>query len=300
MRDIILNVSGLEKYYGDFHALKGVDVTVRKGEIFGLLGPNGAGKTTLLRTLVGLIRPHSGSIEFFGKYGLNHLDKVLGQVGCIIEEPRFFPYLSGKRNLQVSSLYYPQPIPDSKIEELVRLVGLTGREGDKVKTYSQGMRQRLGIAQAMLSDPEIIILDEPTNGLDPKGIIELRELIIRLKEEFGKTIIISSHILSEVEQMADSMAIIDKGVCVSQGQVSDLLSKNAVTVSMETDDPAATKVMLEALKMRVLRDREALTFQTDLESIPMVVEKLTGAGQKIFRLDHRRKLEDYFLKLTAA
>jgi ABC-2 type transport system ATP-binding protein len=273
---------------------------VKRGEIFGLLGPNGAGKTTMIRILVGLIKPNAGTVRYFDKIDLKDLNDALPRIGSIIEEPRFYPYLSGKLNLQVSARYYPTKIGNQRISELIDLVGLKGRENDRVSTYSQGMRQRLGIAQAMLNDPEIIILDEPTNGLDPKGIIELRQLIIRLKEEFGKTVILSSHILSEVEQMADSMAIINKGVCVSQGNVSELLSKNSVSVSLETGDLEASKVMIEAMGYSVTRDQKAINFNAELDAIPNLVAKLTAAGQKIYRLDHRRKLEDYFLKLTAA
>lgn len=300
MSQTILSVNGLEKYYGTFRALKGLDLEVKRGEIFGLLGPNGAGKTTMIRILVGLIKPNAGTVRYFDKIDLKDLNDALPRIGSIIEEPRFYPYLSGKLNLQVSARYYPTKIGNQRISELIDLVGLKGRENDRVSTYSQGMRQRLGIAQAMLNDPEIIILDEPTNGLDPKGIIELRQLIIRLKEEFGKTVILSSHILSEVEQMADSMAIINKGVCVSQGNVSELLSKNSVSVSLETGDLEASKVMIEAMGYSVTRDQKAINFNAELDAIPNLVAKLTAAGQKIYRLDHRRKLEDYFLKLTAA
>jgi len=300
VKETILSVTGLEKYYGNFHALKGLNLEVKRGEIFGLLGPNGAGKTTMIRILVGLIKPNKGTVRYFDKIDLKDLNDVLPRIGSIIEEPRFYPYLSGKLNLQVSARYYPKGITNKRIAELIELVGLTGREKDRVSTYSQGMRQRLGIAQAMLNDPEIIILDEPTNGLDPKGIIELRQLIIRLKEEFGKTVILSSHILSEVEQMADSMAIINKGICVSQGNVAELLSSNSVAVSLETNDLPASKVMIEAMGYKVILDQHALNFQTELDAIPNVVAKLTNAEQKIYRLDHRRKLEDYFLKLTAA
>ncbi|MFT4524025.1 MAG: ABC-type multidrug transport system ATPase subunit [Granulosicoccus sp.] len=296
----ILKVVGLEKYYGDFHALKGVDMEVNEGQIFGLLGPNGAGKTTMLRMLVGLIRPTAGTVTYFGGLGLKEIGKVLPRIGCIIEEPKFYPYLSGLTNLNISSKYFPNKISDERINDMIELVGLTRRERDKVSTYSQGMRQRLGIAQAMLNDPDLIFLDEPTNGLDPKGIIELRQLIIRLKKEFGKTVIISSHILSEIEEMADSMAIINKGVCVSQGSVSELLGKNIVTVNVETDNQAAAAVVLTRLLFTPIKDQNTLIFQAELDQIPNVVEKLISTGRKIYRLDHKRKLEDYFLKLTAA
>ena len=300
MNQQILKVEQLEKYYGNFHALKGVDMQVHRGEIFGLLGPNGAGKTTMLRMLVGLIAPSAGRVTYFGELQLNELNKVLPRIGCIIEEPKFYPYLSGLTNLKVAAKYFPNKIPDDRIHEMIGLVGLKGRENDRVSTYSQGMRQRLGIAQAMLNNPDLIFLDEPTNGLDPKGIVELRQLIIRLKEEFGKTVIISSHILSEIEEMADSMAIINNGKCVSQGPVAELLAKNTVTVSVETDDQEAALVTLMALESRRTRDQNTLVFQAELNHIPTVVEKLILTGRKILRLDHRRKLEDYFLKLTAA
>ena len=300
MNHQILKVESLEKYYGDFHALKGVDMEVSRGEIFGLLGPNGAGKTTMLRMLVGLIKPNSGTVTYFENLNLSELGKVLPRIGCIIEEPKFYPYLSGLTNLKVAASYFPNQITDQRISDMIELVGLSGREKDRVSTYSQGMRQRLGIAQAMLNDPDLIFLDEPTNGLDPKGIIELRQLIIRLKEEFGKTVIISSHILSEIEEMADSMAIINKGVCVSQGSVSELLSKNVVTVSVETDDQEAAFATLVALQFNPSKEQNTLVFQSELDDIPKVVEKLMSTGRKIVRLDHKRKLEDYFLKLTAA
>lgn len=300
MSNQILKVEGLEKYYGKFHALKGVDMEVNAGEIFGLLGPNGAGKTTMLRMLVGLISPSNGSVTYFGNLQLNELGKVLPRIGCIIEEPKFYPYLSGLTNLKVARSYFPNKISDQRVDEMIELVGLKGRENDRVSTYSQGMRQRLGIAQAMLNNPDLIFLDEPTNGLDPKGIIELRQLIIRLKEEFGKTVIISSHILSEIEEMADSMAIINKGVCVSQGSVSELLARNTVTVSIETDDQDAAQTALAALNYNAKKDQNTLVFQAELDEIPRIVEKLMSTGRKIYRLDHKRKLEDYFLKLTAA
>lgn len=300
MSSSVLSISGLEKFYGSFHALKGLNLEMKEGEIFGLLGPNGAGKTTMLRILVGLISSSAGEVKFFNQFGLNDLNQILPRIGCIIEEPRFYNYLTGIKNLNVARKYFPVPPSKERLIELIELVGLRGRENDKVSTYSQGMRQRLGIAQAMLNDPDLVILDEPTNGLDPKGIIDLRELIIRLKVQFGKTIILSSHILSEVEQMADSMAIIDKGICVSQGNVAELLSKDNVTVSLDTEDLAATEIMLKALGYKPLKLGLSLSFQSELLAIPKIVETLTGAGQKISRIDHRRKLEDYFLKLTTA
>lgn len=297
----VLTTSALEKSYGEFHAVKGVDLSVNRGEIFGLLGPNGAGKTTVIRMLVGLIRASKGEVTYFGQLGLKDMQQVLPRIGCIIEEPRFYPYLSGRKNLMLASLYYPKERVKDRIGAVLELVGLTARADDPVKNYSQGMRQRLGIAAAMLHDPELIILDEPTNGLDPQGIIELRRLIIRLKEEMGKTVIISSHILSEVEQMADSMAIIHQGKCVAQGRVADLLNEGSLQVTIETEDAQQAAAMLKAAGFPILsHDAHTVLLLAAREELPRLPKLLLEAGHPLYRLEHRRKLEDYFLKLTTA
>ena len=296
----LLSTTALAKSYGSFQALKGVDLSVNKGEIFGLLGPNGAGKTTVIRILVGLIKASSGRVSYFGKYDSSQMQHVLPRIGCIIEEPRFYPYLNGRRNLMLASLYYPKERVVGRIEKVLDLVGLQSRANDPVSNYSQGMRQRLGIAAAMLHDPELVILDEPTNGLDPQGIIELRQLIIRLKQEMGKTVIVSSHILSEVEQMADSMAIIHQGKCVAQGNVSELLSEDLLQVMIETNDNNKAKdVLLNSGATIISSSSEAIVIACSKNRIPHFVNCLSNAGLDIFRLDHRRKLEDFFLKLTS-
>lgn len=298
---MLLQTNALEKTYGNFQALKGVDLQVRKGEIFGLLGPNGAGKTTVIRVIVGLIKATRGDVQYFGQYGLHQMQHVLPRIGCIIEEPRFYPYLNGRRNLMLASLYYPKERVAGRIDNVLELVGLRERANDPVRTYSQGMRQRLGIAAAMLHDPELVILDEPTNGLDPQGIIELRRLIIRLKEEMGKTVIVSSHILSEVEQMADSMAIIHQGRCVAQGNVSQLLSEDLLQVTIETNDNAKALEVLRAAGAAISAARpDAVVISSSKNHIPQLVNGLSAAGLDIYRLDHKRKLEDFFLKLTTA
>jgi ABC-type multidrug transport system ATPase subunit len=297
----ILSTTSLEKAYGDFHAVKGVDLSVSRGEIFGLLGPNGAGKTTVIRMLVGLISASKGEVTYFGELGLRDMQQVLPRIGCIIEEPRFYPYLTGRKNLMLASLYYPKESVKNRIGEVLELVGLTARADDPVKNYSQGMRQRLGIAAAMLHNPELIILDEPTNGLDPQGIIELRQLIIRLKEEMGKTVILSSHILSEVEQMADSMAIIHQGKCVAQGRVSELLNEGNLQVTIETDDTQKAVDTLKAAGFSILsNDAHTVLLLASRKELPRLSKILVEGGHPLYRLEHRRKLEDYFLKLTTA
>lgn len=297
----LVSTLALEKNYGGFQALKGVDLSVNKGEIFGLLGPNGAGKTTIIRILVGLIKASKGEVKYFGKYGMGQMNEVLPRIGCIIEEPRFYPYLNGRRNLMLASLYYPKERVAGRIDKVLELVGLQQRANDPVSNYSQGMRQRLGIAAAMLHDPELIVLDEPTNGLDPQGIIELRRLIIRLKEEMGKTVIVSSHILSEVEQMADSMAIIHQGKCVAQGKVSQLLSEDLLQVTIETNNnELAKQALAQAGTVIISAAEHGVVISSSKSDIPKLVNHLSAAGLDIFRIDHKRKLEDYFLKLTTS
>jgi len=297
----LVSTLALEKTYGGFQALKGVDLSVNKGEIFGLLGPNGAGKTTIIRILVGLIKASKGEVKYFGKYGMGQMNEVLPRIGCIIEEPRFYPYLNGRRNLMLASLYYPKERVAGRIDKVLELVGLQQRANDPVSNYSQGMRQRLGIAAAMLHDPELIVLDEPTNGLDPQGIIELRRLIIRLKEEMSKTVIVSSHILSEVEQMADSMAIIHQGKCVAQGKVSQLLSEDLLQVTIETNDNELAKhALAQAGTVIISAAAHGVVISSSKSDIPKLVNHLSAAGLDIYRIDHKRKLEDYFLKLTTS
>jgi ABC-type multidrug transport system ATPase subunit len=255
----------------------------------------------VIRVLVGLINATRGDVRYFGQYGLGQMQHVLPRIGCIIEEPRFYPYLNGRRNLMLASLYYPKERVAGRIDQVLELVGLQSRANDPVRSYSQGMRQRLGIAAAMLHDPELVILDEPTNGLDPQGIIELRRLIIRLKEEMGKTVIVSSHILSEVEQMADSMAIIHQGRCVAQGNVSELLSDNLLQVTIETNENSKTlDVLRNAGASIVSAAADAVIISSSRNDIPHLINALSAAGLDIYRIDHRRKLEDFFLKLTTA
>ncbi|MFM8951380.1 MAG: ABC transporter ATP-binding protein, partial [Bacteroidota bacterium] len=201
----ILEVRGLRKSFQDFEAVKGVDFTVYKGDIFGFLGPTGAGKSTTLRMGTSLINPTAGDIRIFGLPLSSNREHILSRMGILVEKPDLYGFLSGYENLSMLSSLNGKRASRQRIEEIIHMVGLQGREQDKVRKYSQGMRQRLGIAQALIHDPEIIILDEPSNGLDPQGIVDIRELIIRLGREFKKTVILSSHLLNEVEMMANRM-----------------------------------------------------------------------------------------------
>lgn len=224
MKEVTLSVKGLKKRIGSKQIIKGIDFEIKKGEIFGFLGPNGSGKTTTIRMIVGLIKPTEGTIEICGHNVQKNFTKAMEQIGCIVENPELYPYLSGWENLKLFSAMM-KDIRNERIKEVVELVGLSERIDDKVRTYSLGMRQRLGIAQALLGNPKILILDEPTNGLDPSGIHEMREFIKYLAKSEGISVFISSHMLNEIQLMCDRVAIISKGKVLQVGEVTTLLSQ---------------------------------------------------------------------------
>lgn len=222
MTESVLTVNNLKKTIRKREIIKDITFDVREGEVFGFLGPNGAGKTTTIRMLVGLIKPTSGSIHICGHDVTKNFTKAMENLGCIVENPELYSFLSGWDNL----LHFARMLPnvgESRIHEVVELVGLTDRIHDLVKTYSLGMRQRLGIAQAMLNRPKILILDEPTNGLDPAGIRETRQFIRKLAEEEGMSVLVSSHLLSEIQLLCDRVAIISEGQMIKVGTVDSLL-----------------------------------------------------------------------------
>jgi ABC-type multidrug transport system ATPase subunit len=220
--EIALRTINLTKQYGQRLAVNNLSLEVRKGEIFGFLGPNGAGKTTTIRMALGLISPTSGSVEILGKNVVEQRAHILPRVGALIETPALYPYLSGRNNLRVIASALGG-VSEKRIDYVLGLVGLTGRQKDRVKTYSLGMKQRLGVAMALLQDPDLLILDEPANGLDPAGIVEMRDLMHQMAEE-GKTIFISSHQLSEVQQICTRVAIINLGKLVTVSSIADLTS----------------------------------------------------------------------------
>jgi len=214
-----LQVRGLTRSYGRKAVVQSLDLQVEAGDIYGFLGPNGAGKTTTMRMILGLIRADAGTVSIFGD-----ADPVAGRrhLGGIVESPRFYPYLSGRDNLRVLAAYGP-PVTPARIEELLSLVQLGERAKDQVKTYSLGMKQRLGIAQALLAQPKLLMLDEPVNGLDPAGMKQVRELIRRLRDEEGLTVFVSSHLLHDVEQLCDRIGIIQDGTKIVEGAVAELV-----------------------------------------------------------------------------
>lgn len=224
MSEITMSVEGLHKVIGKKEIIKGISFELKEGEVFGFLGPNGAGKTTTIRMLVGLIRPTSGTIHICGHNVATEFTKAMSNLGCIVENPEMYPYLTGWENLNHFAGMLSHVGPE-RIQYVTGLVGLQERIHDKVKTYSLGMRQRLGIAQALLGDPKVLILDEPTNGLDPSGIRDMRQFIRYLAEEEGLSVLVSSHLLSEIQLMCDRVAIISRGKIIKTDTVHNLLTQ---------------------------------------------------------------------------
>lgn len=297
----IIEMKDLHKSFKKFKALKGVNFTINQGEIFGLLGLNGAGKSTTIRCMLTLIRPDQGEVYFKGKNTKSCRAEFLRAIGSIVEKPDFYKNLSAYTNMKLSMMMYDLKPDSERIFQLLELVGLKGKEHIKAKTYSQGMKQRLGIALAMAHDPEIIILDEPSNGLDPRGMIELRQLILKLKNEFGKTIIISSHILSEIELIVDSLIIIDKGVNVIQGSSKDLLDADNLLITIESSEHQA---LVEKIKASSYANQiesieeKAILLRTDRDLLPAMHKDIVLMGEPIQNFYTRKRLEDLFLKLT--
>lgn len=302
MDDLIIETHGLCKSYGELEAVTDLNLHVYRGDVYGFLGPNGAGKSTSIRMMLTLINPTAGRITVLGKDLHRHRKEVLSKVGSIVEKPDFYKYLSAKKNLEIFASLNGISISELKIMELIELVGLKGRENDKVKGYSHGMRQRLGIAQTLINDPELIILDEPTTGLDPQGIIDIRNLISYLQKEKGKTIVLSSHILSEIELISNRMVIINKGRAVIEGEVNNLLNQKELIVRFVVDDRAAALNLLSSTKWYSkidLRDTSALTLLLSAGEVPELNAWLVNNGVGVRGIDSKRKLEDYFLKLIS-
>src|SRR4029453_3081622 len=240
----VVETAGLTKRFGQRTAVDRVDLRVPSGSAFGYLGPNGAGKTTLIRMLLGLTRPDAGSMRLLGRPVPEQRAAALARVGAIVEEPRFLPYLTGRENLEVVAAAR-EAAAHGRIDGALARVGLAARADDRVKTYSLGMRQRLGVARALLGDPELLILDEPTNGLDPAGILEFRHLVRGLVGE-GRKVVLSSHLLDEVEKICDAVAIVDRGSVVWQGRIDAIRGGGRATLLVEVDDiPAALALLGE-------------------------------------------------------
>jgi ABC-type multidrug transport system ATPase subunit len=299
----IIEVAHLVKYYGKFKAVDDASFDVFRGDVYGFLGPNGAGKSTTIRTLLSLIKPSSGQIKIFNKNITSHRHYILQRIGCIVEKPDFYNYLSAEKNLEVFARISGLSISKKRVHEIIEFVGLKGREKDKLRSYSHGMKQRLGIAQTLIHDPELIILDEPTTGLDPQGIIDIRNLILQLKNERNKTILLSSHILSEIELIANRMVIISKGKTIVEGSVNELLNAQDMVVSFQVDDVEKAKQIAMQSSLNVVFDKTVgknLAIHLSQDKVPLLNKMLCDNGINVFSIEAKRKLEDYFLKLISA
>jgi ABC-2 type transport system ATP-binding protein len=289
---------GLVKRYGDITAVAGVDLTVERGDVFGYLGPNGAGKTTSLRMLLGLIRPTEGSAQLFGRDPLEVGARALDGVAGFVEGPRFYPYLSGRKNLRLLA-DLDGGAPTSRIDEVLDVVDLRDRAKDRVGGYSHGMKQRLGIAASLLREPQLLLLDEPTTGLDPAGMRDMRELVKRLASE-GITILLSSHILAEVEELCNRVAIIRSGRIIYEGLLEELLQSAAGGYRLKATDPERARAVLLARGVEGVNlvDGE-LRFQADEAAVEVVTVSLGQAGIGISALvPLTATLEELFLGMT--
>ncbi|MDP4084360.1 MAG: ABC transporter ATP-binding protein [Bacillota bacterium] len=297
MENITLEVQNLRKTIGKKEIIKGLSFELREGEVFGFLGPNGAGKTTTIRMLVGLIKPSAGAIKICGFNIQTHFYHAIKNLGCIVENPELYPYLSGWDNL-LHFVRMLDGISEERIKEVTELVGLTERIHDKVKTYSLGMRQRLGIAQALLGNPKVLILDEPTNGLDPAGIREMRQFIRYLAEKEGLSVLVSSHLLAEVQLLCDRVAIISKGSIIRTDTVKHLLS-NRERVLWRFFPYEQGKMILSSLTNIEENEDETILTEFKEEKIPEWNKALVEAGIQIIEMNRKLPaLEDLFLELT--
>ncbi|MBA3789864.1 MAG: ATP-binding cassette domain-containing protein [Rubrobacter sp.] len=291
---LVVETRGLTKRYGRIAAVESLDLTVRRGEVYGFLGPNGAGKTTTLRMLLGLIRPTSGDARVLGEKPGSPAG--LGKVGALVESPAFYPYLSGQDNLRVMARY--SGVRSPRIAEVLERVELSGRAKDKFRKYSLGMKQRLGVAAALLKDPDLLVLDEPTNGLDPKGMADMRDLIRRLGKG-DRTVLLSSHLLGEVEQICDRVGVISKGSLVAEGSVAELRGKQGLLVRAEPTEEAAQIAEKLVGVEEVAELGGALRLTTDPERAAEINAKLVSAGLRVSELRPAgQSLEEAFLELT--
>ena len=297
----IIKAAGLSKHFGDIRAVEDLSFSVEKGEIYGFLGQNGAGKSTTIRMLLTLVHPTKGEIEVLGMNLKKDRREILRRVGAVIEKPDTYNYLTGLENLSLFARWSGLRLQKKMLLEKLATVGLEGRELGKVRTYSQGMKQRLAIAIAMVHDPEIIILDEPTNGLDPQGIADIRNLILDLGRHHQKTILISSHLLSEVELIADRILIIDKGRKIVEGKVNDLLDPDRMILEITSlNEEKCYSIIMDSRWKAQFQKRKGnqFVFQIQRSEIPQIARDLVEQGADIMQIQPRHSLEDYFLSLT--
>jgi ABC-type multidrug transport system ATPase subunit len=300
----VIKVHHLTKSFGELKAVDGLSFTVPAGEVYGFLGQNGAGKSTTIRMLLTLIGPDDGKIEIFGMDLKKHRKEILRQTGAVIEKPDLYKYLTALENLRIFSNLSGAKLTQKKLMEQLEMVGLAERAHGKVKTFSQGMKQRLGIATALVHDPQLIILDEPTNGLDPQGIADVRNLVSYLSKELGKTLLISSHLLNEMELIADSLLIINKGKKIAEGSKKELLNpeKTLVEILVTDKERAVAKISQTKWSNRLRSpdsDDEYIFLEVNKNEIPGLNRDLVENSIGIISIRPKHSLEDLFLSLTA-
>ena len=294
---MIVATDNLSKEYDGVYRVQELDIRIKEGDIYGFLGPNGAGKSTTMKMLLGLVKPTSGTIEIMGKpFNEKNLRDILASVGSLIESPSYYGHLTGRENMEIIRRLLD--LPKKNIEEAVHIVRMENQMEKKVKNYSLGMKQRLGIAMALARFPKLLILDEPTNGLDPAGIEEMRELIKMLPKQYGMTVMISSHILSEIDQMATVVGIINQGCLIFQERMSVLDMQREPQIILRTSDNNHAFQLLKKANPQRTTDGLQIGALTD-EQTGAVVQCLCSNGISIYRVEeHRESLEDIFLNLT--
>jgi ABC-2 type transport system ATP-binding protein len=294
MDETIVSTRRLTKTFGPRTAVDAVDLTVRRGEVYGFLGPNGAGKTTTLRMLLGQVRPSSGTARVHGLPP--GTPAGLARTGALVEGPGFYPYLSGRENLRVLARYRGRP--DTEVDRVLEQVDLAGRGGDRFRSYSLGMKQRLGVAAALLGDPDLLVLDEPTNGLDPAGMADMRRLVTELAAG-GRTVLLSSHLLAEVQEICDRVGIVDRGRLLVESTVAELRGATEIRVGAHPLDTALATAMSVAGEDAVRVVGDGLRVTAPADRVPELARALVGAGVDVTELHAtERSLEEVFLDLT--
>lgn len=296
----MIEVRGLSKSFGRRRVIDNIDLTVKKGDIFGFLGPNGSGKTTTIRMLLGLIHPDKGTVRINGHDLKTDFSNAIKGVGAVVETPKFHSYLSGRKNLELMANLIPN-LPEDRVDTVLAMVGMSRRADDKVRTYSLGMKQRLGIANALLGNPELVILDEPTNGLDPAGMKEIRDIILRLAGKENITFLISTHLLFEVEQICSRVAILQRGKILAEGDVKELLSNNNEKLEIYSPQLEAVAASLSSLSY-------VNSFEKSSDKLTVIIDKgyaadlnkhLVSDGIAVeYLIPKRGTLEERFIELT--
>jgi len=301
MSQPVLEVRGLCKRFGEITAVDELNLTIHPGDVYGFIGPNGAGKTTTIRMILGLIHSDAGEVKIFGYDLKRDYRRALSEIGALVESPAFYPFLSGYRNLRLFG-DLSQRVSRERIYQVLELVGLSRRAHHRVRGYSQGMRQRLGIALALLHQPKLLILDEPTNGLDPQGIREVRNLIRRISQEEKITIFLSSHLLGEMEKLCNRVGIIYRGRLIAEGDVDELLGKEQDFVEIQVENTESAQRFLKEKFAGLnpeIKKAGWLEFKKENWDLAEINQALVQAGFKVFSIyPHRRTLEDLFVELT--